>query len=109
MLFLSVKLWILEYLREIFFVRFYFLYTNDIFLSTNIRLSLFADDTLSYKNCVSDYLKVIKNMELRKVDEWLRKNRLFINYSKTKLLLFNKTAKKSENIVKEIVLWFSRV
>ena len=39
-------------------------------------------------------------MELRKIDEWLCKNRSFIKYSKTKFLLFNRTAKKTELSVK---------
>ena len=39
-------------------------------------------------------------MELKKIDEWLCKNRLFINCSKKKFLLFNRNAKKNEFSVK---------
>ena len=47
-----------------------------------------------------DQFNAVINMELKKNDEWLYKNRLLINYSKTKFLLFNITAKKNEFIVK---------
>ena len=42
-----------------------------------------------------DQFNAVINMELKKNDEWLYKNRLLINYSKTKFLLFNITAKKN--------------
>ena len=35
----------------------------------------------------------IVNRELSEIDKWLRVNRLFINYFKTKFSLFNRTAK----------------
>ena len=47
-----------------------------------------------------DQFNAVINMELKKNDEWLYKNRLLINYSKTKFLLFNITAKKNEFSVK---------
>ena len=79
----------------------FLVYINDIFLATNIKLRLFADDAcLSYQHCDSDHVNAVINRELGKIDEWLCKNRLFINYSKTKFLLFNRTAKKSEFSVK---------
>ena len=79
----------------------FLVYINDIFLATNIKLRLFADDAcLSYQHCDFDQVNVVINKELSKIDEWLRKNRLFINYSKTKFLLFNKTAKKKKFFVK---------
>ena len=78
----------------------FLVYINDIFLATNIKLRLFADDAcLSYQHCDFDQVNVVINKELSKIDEWLRKNRLFINYSKTKFLLFNKTAKKKRNFL----------
>ena len=36
------------------------------------------------------------NEELRKVGSWLRANKILINYSKTKFLLFNNTSKKCD-------------
>ena len=62
---------------------------------------MFADDAcLSYHSCDFDQVIVVINKELSKIDERLRKNSLFINYSKTKFWLFNKTAKKKEFSVK---------
>ena len=79
----------------------FLMYINDIFLARNIKLRLFADDAcLSYQHCDSDHVNDVINRELEKIHEWLCKNRLFINYSKTQFLLFNRTAKKSEFSVK---------
>ena len=79
----------------------FLVYINDIFLATNIKLRLFADDAcFSYQHCVFDKVNVVINKGLSRVDKWLHKNRLFINYSKTKFLLFNKTTKKKEFSVK---------
>ena len=66
-----------------------------IFYSTEINMRLFADDAcLSYQHSEPACVNSVNNKELRKVDVWLRANKLFINSSKTKLLLFNNTSKK---------------
>ena len=49
---------------------------------------------LSYQHSDPACVNSVINEELRKVDVWLRANKLFINYSKTKFLLFNNTSKK---------------
>ena len=73
----------------------FLVYINDIFSAT-IRLRLFADNTcLSYQHFGINHVNTVINMELKKIDEWLCKNRLFITYLKTKFLLFNRTAKKN--------------
>ena len=73
----------------------FLVYINDIFSSTKINLRLFADDAcLSYQHSDPACVNSVINEELRKVDVWLRANKLFINYSKTKFLLFNNTSKK---------------
>ena len=75
----------------------FLVYINDIFLGTNIKLRLFADDAfLSYQHSDPDFVNSVVNRELSKIDEWLRANRLFINHSKTKCLLFNRTANKCD-------------
>ena len=79
----------------------FLVYINDIFSSTEINMRLFADDAcLSYQHSDPEYLNEVINKELIKVDKWLRDNKLFINYSKTKYLLFNKTSKNCEFSVK---------
>ena len=76
------------------------MYINDIFSAT-IRLRLFADNTcLSYQHFGINHVNTVINMELKKIDEWLCKNRLFITYLKTKFLLFNRSAKKNKFSVK---------
>ena len=75
----------------------FLVYINDIFSATEVKLRLFADDAcLSYQHSDPDIVNSVINRELSKVDEWLRSNRLFINYSKTKFLLFNRTAKRCD-------------
>ena len=70
----------------------FLVYINDIFASTEINMRLFADDAcLSYQHSDPKYLNEVINKELGKVDKWLCANKLFINYSKTKFLHFNKT------------------
>ena len=79
----------------------FLVYINDIFSSTEINMRLFADDAcLSYQHSDPEYLNEVINKELGKVDKWLRDNKLFINYSKTKFLLFNKTSKNCKFSVK---------
>ena len=66
------------------------MYVNDIFSSTEINMTLFADDAcLSYQHSDTACVKSVINEELRKVDVWLHVNKLFFNYFKTKFLLFN--------------------
>ena len=58
-------------------------------------MRLFADDAfLSYQHSDPACVNKVINEELRKVDEWLRANKVFINYFKTKFLLFNNTSRK---------------
>ena len=62
-----------------------------------LLLRLIADDAcLSYQHSDPACVNSVFNEELRKVDVWLRANKLFnLNYSKTKFMLFNNTSKKS--------------
>ena len=74
----------------------FLVYINDIYSSTEINMRLFADDAcLSYQHSDPACVNSVINEELRKVGVWLRANKLFINYSKTKFLLFNNTSKKN--------------
>ena len=59
-------------------------YINDLPLHTSPHVNFFADDTvllLKDKNIANLKLKV--NGELKVVDEWMRANRLSLNYNKS--------------------------
>ena len=67
-------------------------YINDLPLSTKLKVRLFADDAcLSYQHSDATSLNNIINQELNKVSHWLHLNKLFINYSKSSYLIFNRT------------------
>ena len=76
--------------------RFLFLvYVNDIYYVIDVKYRLFLDDAcLSFQHSDPDYVNNIINKELCKLGRWLCSNRLFINYTKTKCLLFNRISKK---------------
>ena len=70
----------------------FLLYINDIVLSSSIcKFTLFADDTsLFYSNNNKAEGAKILNAELSKIAEWLAANKLSLNVSKSKLLIFSK-------------------
>ena len=60
------------------------LYINDLPLHASSHVNFFADDTvllLKDKNIANLKLKV--NEDLKGVDEWMRSNRLCLNYNKS--------------------------
>ena len=60
------------------------LYINDLPLHTNFQVNMFADDTvLILKNKNKAHLQQQANQELTFVDEWMKYNRLSLNYIKT--------------------------
>ena len=69
----------------------FLLYINDIVLSSNIcKFTLFADDTsLFYSHDSKTEGAKILNAELSKIAEWLAANKLSLNVSKSKLLVFS--------------------
>ena len=69
----------------------FLLYINDLPTATSFCTSLFADDTaLSISSCNLDELFRIANIELCKAAEWFNTNKLTLNVSKTKYILFRK-------------------
>jgi len=61
---------------------------NDLAKASAFNSTLFSDDTvlsISSGNCIE--LQKLVNTELQKVDEWMRFNKLPINYSKTSYML----------------------
>ena len=74
----------------------FLLYINDIQnCSKIVSFILFADDTtISYSNKCLKTLNEIMQEEINKVTDWLYINKLSINTSKTKLILFRSYNKK---------------
>ena len=70
----------------------FLIYVNDIVNSSNLlKFSLFADDTVvlySHKNFTT--LVSTINQELQMLNDWFTKcNKLFLNFKKTKYVLFH--------------------
>ena len=76
-------------------IRIFLIYINDLPSSTDLKVRLFADDAcLSFMHQDPKTLNQIINRELIKIDEWLKRNKLFLNYSKSNYLIFTKTKTK---------------
>ena len=76
----------------------FLMYVNDLPLSSDFDVTIFADDTfllLSHSNL--DKLEKRVNYELRKIDYWLRKNKLLLNYVKTNYMIINKQPQTKAN------------
>ena len=84
----------------------YFIYVNDFALSSEkFKFVIYADDTTvtsKLETFSTNELNGITassiNIELNKISEWLKLNRLTLNVQKTKYMLF-KTSKKKPNTV----------
>jgi hypothetical protein len=70
-------------------------YINDIYTATNLATFLFADDTtcLAEHNDLNELVKFV-NVELKKLANWLRANKMAINISKTNFMIFHTKGKK---------------
>ena len=82
----------------------FLLYINDLPLASEFNTTLYADDTsLMLSDRDLNSLKYKANNELKKVDLWLRMNKLSLNYSKTNYIIYNnqphKTTKDEFTIV----------
>jgi hypothetical protein len=69
-------------------------YINDLHLCTNLSLYKFADDTscLSQGNNINDVIKFM-NIEMQKISNWLTINKMALNISKTKYIIFRARGK----------------
>jgi len=68
-----------------------YIYINDIVKASNFNTVLHADDInlrISGKN--HETLEKTVNHELKKIDQWVRDNKLCINYSKRNFMLMSK-------------------
>ncbi|XP_039260169.2 uncharacterized protein LOC120336536 isoform X1 [Styela clava] len=74
-------------------------YINDLPAASSFFSTLFADDTslLKSASCASE-LQTSVNFDLHKVDKWLKTNKLSLNYSKTKFMLFCSKKKRYYNL-----------
>ena len=70
-------------------------YINDLFTVTNLATFLFADDTscLAEHNNLPDLINLV-NTELQKIANWFRSNKMAVNISKTKFIIFRTKGKK---------------
>ena len=68
----------------------FIVYINDIPLANNILdMLMYADDTTSYCNINRNIAAVVINGELLKITQWLGANKLALNVSKTKFMVFH--------------------
>lgn len=80
----------------------FLLYINDLPNATNFFTNLFADDT-SFAKSNKNLSELIRetNIELSKAQDWFRSNRLSLNVSKTKYIIFcNNNMQLDKNICK---------
>jgi len=69
----------------------FLLYVNDLPLFSNFKTIIFADDTVLSLSVNSMHELTTKmNQELENVDNWLKHNKLSLNYSKTQYTSFTK-------------------
>jgi len=69
----------------------FLLYINDLPLFSNFYCNIFADDTaLLISDTNPNNLEKKTNIEINSVFNWLQKNKLTLNLSKIKTILFNK-------------------
>ena len=68
----------------------FLIYVNDVVnCSDLLTFSLFADDTVAlYSHKNTQILSSVMNKELKHLSEWFKCNKLFLNFSKTKYILF---------------------
>ena len=73
----------------------FLLYINDLASASKFDTTLCADDTVLLMSDLNpNSFKNEINNELHKVDIWLRKNKLSLNYCKTNYIIYNKQPNK---------------
>ena len=73
----------------------FLLYINNLSGATSFRVRLFADDAcLIMDNPNPKYLQDHVNKELVNIENWMRANKLSINYSKTHYMIFSRKKSK---------------
>ena len=81
---------------------FFSIYINDLInVSNRLNFLMYADDTTIYFNLEEfEYLNRERdiNTELKKVNTWLKLNKLSLNAQKTKLMIFHRKQKRVDEI-----------
>jgi len=74
--------------RAVLFHLCFSLFTLDITKASSFHATLFADDiNLHMSNSYSNVLQTTVNLELCKIDHWVRANNLSLNYNKTNFMV----------------------
>ena len=76
------------------------IYTNDLPKATKLQVRLFADDTnLTTSHHSENLLEKVVNTELQKICNWMKINKLSINYNKTEyIMITNKRIRAKFNL-----------
>ena len=77
----------------------FLIYVNDLHKASNLMTIMFADDTnlfLSHNNVT--LLFEMMNLELKKISNWFKVNKLSVNIDKTNWTLFHPLSKKKKTI-----------
>ena len=83
----------------------FLLYVNDLHSSSNVKTTLFADDTLlQLSDCNIKKLEKRMNNELNKINVWLRNYKISLNIFKTNYMLIDNYINASTNKNFEIKL-----
>ena len=78
----------------------FLIYINDLPLMSNVfNMLMYADDTPLYCNIGQFVNEYIINEDLHKLTEWFGENKLALNISKTKYMVFH-TSNRKNNISK---------
>jgi hypothetical protein len=73
----------------------FLIYINDLYTASKLLKLMFADDTagLASHNNINDLITFV-NTELKKIARWFRANKMAVNVSKTKFIIFHTKGKK---------------
>ncbi len=72
----------------------FLIYINDLYTASSLHKFMFADDTAcTASNCNLNKLIITVNTELKKIARWFRANKMAVNISKTKFMLFHTRGK----------------
>ena len=79
-------------------------YINNIFYATNLATYLFADDTscLAEHSNLNELISFI-NEELHKLANWFKSNKMAVNVSKTKYIIFRTRGKTIDSNIDDIL------
>ena len=79
-------------------------YINDIYSATDLATFLFANNTscLAENKNLPELISFI-NIELQKLANWFRSNKMAVNISKTKYIIFRTKGKKIDSNIEKVV------